>query len=398
VEKNCFFLLSQSIIMGSEEILNEIINKVEIECSPTFSIGIRFPTSGNNRSKKKPVKAKNANKKKQYKPANIQTTDKIKIQLFTDKKKLLIDCPYFELKTDLLNTEPLKRFDIIKKYTNRRIFPESIKFEKSLSFKIPNMYEIILEFLKEYIKKESKCRWQFKKLMNFWIFKKYSKNVFNTEDPITCCIPEKPLLLYSVKQKGAYIFERSSLKRHFEMALKFSEYTIPKPMKPKNPLTNLCFSLTDQIAIIEKLRDNSQTSWILEGYRKFGYKLRKFSENFNTILRCEIINEFCRNAQLEESKDHFLDFLEYIFDMYNIDSGTYRMRTLKWAICNLHDDDFVKSWRKIYRDYYYMKYQYPTVDINDMIYENIFLKISDNLKKPNEYRRLSQIRLLNVLI
>jgi hypothetical protein len=74
------------------------------------------------------------------------------------------------------------------------------------------------------------------------------------------------------------------------MALKFREYTIPKPMKPKNPLTNLCFSLTDQIAIIEKLRDNSQTSWILEGYRKFGYKLRKFSENFNTILRCEIIN------------------------------------------------------------------------------------------------------------
>ena len=79
--------------MELEEILNEIINKIEIECAPKFSIGIRFPTSGNNRTKKKPVKAKNANKKKQYKPANIQTSDKTNIQLFTDKRKLLIDCP-----------------------------------------------------------------------------------------------------------------------------------------------------------------------------------------------------------------------------------------------------------------------------------------------------------------
>ena len=384
------------------ELITEIINKIEAECAPTFSIGIRFPTSGNNRTKKKPVKAKNAIKKGQKKPNNTKPSIVSKIQLFTDKKNLLLDCPYFELKNDLVNSEPFmwKRLDIVKKYTNRRIIPElpeSIIFEKGLSFKIPNIYQKSVEFLKEYIKRECRCRWQFKKLMNFWIFKKYSKNLFNTEDPITCCNPVSPLYLYSIKQRGTYIFERSSIKKHFEMALKFSEYTIPKPMKPKNPFTNICFGLTDQIAIIEDLRNNRQTSWMLEGYRKFGYKLRKFSENFYTILRCEIINEFCRNSQLEESKDHFIDFIEYILDMYNIDSETYRMRTLRWAICNLHDDDFVKSWRKIYRDYYYMKYQYPTVDINDMIYENLFLKISDNLKKSNEYRRLSQIRLLNAL-
>jgi hypothetical protein len=376
----------------------------EIEDKPNFSIGIRFPISGNTRTRvsKKSLKTKKTNKKQQ-KPNIKQESDKSKTLLFTDKKKLLIDCPYLELKIDLINSEPLmwKRLDLVQKYTNRRIIPElpeSITFEKSLSFKVPNVYQANVEFLREYIKKESRCRWQFKKLMNFWIFKKYSNNFFNTEDPITCCIPERPLFLYSVKQRGTYVFECSQLKKHFETALKFSEYTIPKPIKPKNPFTNIPFSLTDQIAIVEDLRGNCQTSWILEGYRKFGYKLYKFSENFNTNLRCEIINEFCRNSQLEESKDHFIDFMEYILDMYNIDSGTYRMRTLKWAICKIPDDDFVKSWRKIYKSYYYIKYQYPTVDINDMIYEDLFLKISDNLKKANEYRRLSQIRLLDAVV
>jgi hypothetical protein len=241
-----------------ESLIGEIFNETESH----FSIGMRFPIYGNTRTRatKKSVKGKKTRGQQNKQKSSIKEPF---ISLFTDKKKLLIDCPYLELKIDLINSEPLiwKRLDIVQKYTNRRIipeFPESTIFEKALSFKIPNIYQSNVEFLREYIKTESRCRWQFKKLMNFWIFKKYSKNLFNTEDPITCCIPEKPLFLYSVKQRGSYVFERSQMKKHFETALKFSEYTIPRPMKPKNPFTNIPFSLSDQIAIIEDLREKQK--------------------------------------------------------------------------------------------------------------------------------------------
>jgi hypothetical protein len=376
-----------------ESIINDIIETIELT-SNQFSIGLSLPNIGLF-PRARPIMAI----KRKYQASNslIYT-----IPFVLTEKKLLIPCPYLDLELLLINSSPRPwtRGQILKQYKNGPIIPhtpDSLAFEVSLPFNIPNPYQTRINFLTTYIKKEQKCRWQFKKLMNFWLYKKYHKRLFNTTDPMTACEPESPVYLYNAKQRGSYVFDICFLKKHFETALKSSEYMIPKPIRPKNPFTNIPFSLADQITIIEAIVKSGKSSWFLEGYKAVGYKLSKFCERFKVALRCEIIDDYCRNPQTDDSKEHMIEFLEYVFEIYEYDYNESKLKILKWAVKTSYNDPFIKIWRKIYVDYHYILYQNPTADLNDKIYENIFRKMAENLKKANEFKRMAEQRLYEAI-
>jgi hypothetical protein len=316
------------------------------------------------------------------------------------EKKLLIPCPYLDLELLLINTSPQQwsREELLKKYKTAKIIPhnpESVAFEISLPFIIPNPYKKQIDFLTKYIDAELRCRWSFKKLMNLWSYKKYNTRLFNTHDPVTCCEPERPIYLYNAKQRGSYVFEILTLKKHFETALKSNEYLVPTSTRPKNPFTNIPFSLCDQIAIIDSLKMHGQTSWAIEAYKSTGYKILNFVNKFKVALRCEYIDEYINNPQAQESKEHMIDFIGYVFDIYDSELvvTNEKFKLLKWGINKAPNNPFIKIWRNIYRAYYHMLYQNPTVNENDLIYKDIFCKMFANLKKEEEYKLLAEERL-----
>jgi hypothetical protein len=190
------------------------------------------------------------------------------------------------------------------------------------------------------------------------------------------------------------------LKKHFETALKSNQYLVPISTKPKNPFTNITFSLCDQIAIINCLKNNGQTSWAIEAYKSSGYKILKFLNKYKVALRCEFIDEYINNPHAQESKDHMIDFIGYVFDIYDSELivTNEKFKLLKWCINKAPNDPFIKNWRSIYRSYYHTLYQNPTVDENDIIYKDIFSKMFANLKKEDEYKRLAEERLFQAAV
>jgi hypothetical protein len=376
-----------------ESIINDIIDEIDLRAHP-FSIGLSLPSIGSF-PRVRPIRV--PKRKYQGDDYLIYTTPFV-----LTEKKLLIPCPYLDLELLLIKTNPYpwERGQILKQYKNMPIIPhspDSLAFELSLPFTVPNPYQDRINFLNTYINKEQKCRWKFKKLMNFWIYKKYNKRLFNTTDPMTCCEPENPLYLFNMKQRGSYVFDLTSLKKHFETALKSNEYMIPRPIRPKNPFTNVPFFLSDQIVIIEAIVKSGKSSWFLEAYKSEGYKLGKFCDKFKVALRCEIIEDYCRNPQTDDSKEHMIEFLEYIFEIYEYEYNDSKLKILKWAVKSSYGDPFIKIWRKIYKDYHYILYQNPTADMNDRIYESIFRKMAENLKKVNEYKRMTEQRLYEAI-
>jgi len=348
-------------------------------------------------------------------------TKKINVKLSTYKKKLhfiyeksdilsytfdklypplFIPCasPSLEIELRRSHSNYWDRMSLLEKYLSMAIIEEfrtneSDTFMKTLSFTIPNLYEYEINFLQNYINIEVKYKWLFKKLLNTWLYKHYRERLFNTSDPITCETPENPVFLFSVSQRGNYVFERDSIKKHIEIALKHNEYIFPKPYTPKNPFTNIPLSIAHQIAIIENIRYFGRSSWIIEGFRHCKYNLRKFASKFYLALKIEAIHDLCRNSESEESQEHFTEFLEYMFEQFNISTHDYKIKILRWAVKHKDKDAFIKEWRKLYVEYYTIKYQYPGLYEDDFAYASLFRKANISIMKVDEYKRLEDLLL-----
>ena len=352
-------------------LMNEMIAKVEAENKPVFSIGW-FPRLNAN-----PVYRLSPKKipKELFKKKKILSQKIFKTPL---KKGILVPCdsPILEQKLLENNTNVVGRIKVLKyfKELNNELITGPI------------------DNIQKYLGLERKCRWQFKRLMNSWLYNKYKNRLFNTEDPFTSCQVDDPLVLFNMKQRGIYIFDYLSMQRHFENSLKTNEYLFSTPKVPKNPFTNIPFSLAEQIYIIDWLRYYGFSSWIIEGYKDVKYNTKIFSMKYQSAIKIDIVKDFNRNPQLEDSQVHFADFIKCVFEHLEVDIDTAKYRILIWAALNSYQDSFIKAWRKIYTEYYMLHFQFPSVSNLDRIYDDVFEKAFQYLEKADEFRRLAELR------
>jgi hypothetical protein len=88
---------------------------------------------------------------------------------------------------------------------------------------------------------EARCRLAFKKLLNVWLKRLSDKIALNTNDPITLCPYEKPLIVYDMTNRSRNCFEAKTLITNIYHQLRYSFGGFPKPLSPLNPITNLAF-------------------------------------------------------------------------------------------------------------------------------------------------------------
>ena len=240
-----------------------------------------------------------------------------------------------------------------------------------------------------WIEKERHVRTYMKILVNKWLQKKYKNRILNVDDPCTLLPPLKPIKFFDHMSHGFYQFEASSLKKQFETALQYSEWLFPKPSHPKNPLTNIPFNEGQMITIVDCLRKYGYGSWFIEAYRSVGWNLTNFVADNATNLKINSITQLCKNPNAETYE--FLDeFIVNQYDENELDQPLIKS-VLRWAAKYKLDDDYMKLWLNLMKDYYIIKYRNNINDDDiDTDKLNIIyirsMRLFDNTEKLNEYK------------
>ena len=224
--------------------------------------------------------------------------------------------------------------------------------------------------------------------MNKWLHKKYKNRILNIDDPCTLMPPLKPIKFFDPTSRGFYQFEASSLKKHFETSLQYSEWLFPKPSHPKNPLTNIPFNEGQMITIVDCLRRYGYGSWFIEAYRSVGWNLPHFTSDNAPNLKINAITQICKNPNFE-TYEFLNEFIVNQYDENDLDQPLIKA-VLKWAVKYKLDDDYMKHWLNLMKDYYIIKYRNNINDDTDTDKLNIIyirsMRLFDNTEKLNEYK------------
>lgn len=339
-------------------IMNEIIVKIE---TPIFAMGVK------RKSFMKPRKAKKMKIKFEFE------------YVLSSRHGIIISCPFPTLENRLIKESPsfYSRNEILEDYS------------------IDGDDNVIVEFLKKYLPAESSIRYQFRRLLNAWIYKKYKNRMFNTACPMTCNKPIEPVYLFAAKQRGSYVFESNELSKYFDACLKKNDSLFPLPQRPKNPLTNMILSIGDLCELMPRLKKNGHSSWLIDGFMKNSYNVNNFTEMFQSALKFEGLMDYMKNPQLDEATEHFHDFLDYVFSKF--DEDEHKLRIIKWGYKKANKDDYIKDWRKIYFEYYKLYFTYPTVPSSDRMYDDLFSRSEALIFSNEDIARLSHAYLETVL-
>lgn len=252
------------------------------------------------------------------------------------------------------------------------------------------IFESEFKSLCNWIKKEQHTRAHMKILLSKWLQKKYKGRILNNDDPCTLMPPIKLIKVFDTTSRGVYQFEASSLKKQFETSLQYSEWMFPKPSHPKNPLTNIAFNEGQRLAIINSLYKHSYSSWVIEAYKNAKWNLAHFAADNAPGLKIISITQLCKEPTAETQE--LLE--EFIINQYeeNEIGVSYIKTALRWAVINKIDDEYMKSWLNLMRDYYVIKYRYNIInDDSDNVKLNIIyinsIKLFDKVDIIEEYRQ-----------
>ena len=255
-------------------------------------------------------------------------------------------------------------------------------------------YDNRLKRLRFWVRKDQHVRTIMKRFVQLWLYNKYGKRFINTEDPATLVEPRKPIFLFDPKMRGTYVFDAFSLRKCIQMNLSFTDWMFPEPAPPKNPLTNLPFTMPQILRIFQQLRAANATSWWIEAYYQSKFDLNVIKKVFCIPLKLNSLTELVRNRSSEEYIEYIQEFIEDQFDAHDIDF-TSHLTILKWAASRLPNDPYMIEWANAMFEFKKVRILYSIPDsisdhlLIDPLY-SITLRLFD---KTGEIARLGRLRL-----
>jgi hypothetical protein len=225
-----------------------------------------------------------------------------------------------------------------------------------------------------WIRLEQTLRFQFRRLVQRWITKRYSRRFLNTDDPATLANPIKPVYLYDPRARGTYVFEASTLVKCIDADLGYSEWLFPTPHHPKNPLTNLDFTLAQRIRLLEALQMWHMVPWKLQSYVSCKYKLLAFRDIFMTPLKLHALHDAVEHPELEVTIDFLTEFMEDQYHYHSLHAPA-TLTVLRWAIRHRPNHWLCADLRQLFERYTRFTYIYGEdyVYTNPIVGDPIFL-------------------------
>lgn len=258
-------------------------------------------------------------------------------------------------------------------------------------------YETKIKRLRFWIQKDQFVRTAMRRLVQIWLYKRYRNRYINTEDPATLSEPRLPIFVFDPKARGSYIFDAFSLRRSIQMNLTFTDWMFPEPAAPKNPLTNLPFTMPQVLRIIEQLRAVNATNWWIEAYYQLKFNLEYLKNIFDVPLKINSLTEIIKNRTSEEYIEYLQEFIEEQFDAHDIEFNSH-LTILNWAAALLPNDRYMIKWGKIMFEFkkFRILYSIPQSDIENRLLDPLYSVTLRLFNMTDEIARLGYIRLTSI--
>jgi hypothetical protein len=255
-------------------------------------------------------------------------------------------------------------------------------------------YENRLKRLRFWVRKDQHVRSVLRRFAQLWLYKRYKNRFINTEDPATLSEPRVPIFVFDPKIRGTYVFEAFSLRKSIVINLTFTDWMFPDPSAPKNPLTNLPFTLPQMLRILEQLRAANATNWWIEAYYQSKFDLQSLARVFSIQLKLNSITELVRNRSSEEYTDYLQEFIEEQFDAHDIEFTSY-LTILRWAAAQMPNDPYMKEWANAMYEFKKVRilYSIPDTVIDHILIDPLYPMTLRLFRKTGDIARLGRLRL-----
>lgn len=200
-------------------------------------------------------------------------------------------------------------------------------------------------FLAAFIR-EYRLRFLFKCFFNKWRLSRYES--ISDTDPITLATPTKPIFLYQHSLKKKYIFDGNALAMFISSQLMLQRDGFAIPTFPKNPFTNLSFSVQQMRSLCLQLKDANLLNWQIHLFQSVRFNIEQFKKDAAIILTKQAIKTDVYNYTDDEAQENFRDFILDLID----EAGLLHDDSTESQITNLMKKFpqcfFINFFRKLY--------------------------------------------------
>jgi hypothetical protein len=196
-----------------------------------------------------------------------------------------------------------------------------------------------------------RMRWAFKRLANAFLIRSIDRRCPLSEiDPISLEPMTNPVVIYSVPTRWRYAYDPTSLIAHIRTQLITCLYGYPDPQAPRNPITNLEFTIAQLHSVYMQLMSKGKMCWQLGAYLNERASLVTYSRQYVVpIYRHDCVREALDATNVEGA----VSVVEFV---YNTVSGLCGVNvghiyvTLEQAFYSprLRSHPYLYAWRKLY--------------------------------------------------
>lgn len=196
----------------------------------------------------------------------------------------------------------------------------------------------------EFFYYHQRIRLAFRKLLFAWRTRKWQRHILNTEDPFTLCEPDIPLRVVDPASKGTYVFEAPALLTHIHKSLLHHDGFYDEPIFPKNPLTNIRFSLGQLHTIYLALQ---KSHWVVELFRLTHFSIARLQIEHAFSLKKHAIQSTFADVKSHPFISFVLDFIE---QEYITHAKVFPSKIFAWAIINRMNAPIMQLWASLAKE------------------------------------------------
>jgi hypothetical protein len=137
------------------------------------------------------------------------------------------------------------------------------------------------------------------------------------------------VIVYDYKSRSRYIFHTHTAMRIILSGLKYSQYGISQPTLPKNPYTNLKWTLGQTMAITSQIvtnliRVHRIPPAYIHSYRQCGYNLQSFSSENKIPLAVDAAQALFKDESDEVGREIYMEMIDDLYKNDDIDKDGWR--------------------------------------------------------------------------
>lgn len=197
-----------------------------------------------------------------------------------------------------------------------------------------------------------RMRWAFKRLVCVAIRRSIDRRrPIPTTDPITLEPMRDPVIVYDMSTRWRYAYDPTPLIAHIRTQLSATQYGYPAPQAPRNPITNVTFTLPQLYSVYQQLGQRGKQCWQLGAYLNAG-------AHMSTYMRQHIVplyrDDCIREVNEHENTTGQTSLLEFIHTTLSNMRGVNK-ETIYTVIDNAlyypstRSHVYLDAWRKLYR-------------------------------------------------